>query len=207
MSFFAKVLSPFASQDYPPKLNTEVIQRRRMSFFAKVLSPFTSQDYPPKLNAKAIERRRMKKPGWVWKLYFLIFSAYIFFNMINLFFPEAFLYTYYHILIAFDPGYNFAYGLAVGKVIFNIISLIPFFLFVFQIRWLKSHLWQWVFALRIIFDLTGHGAEIKVFQSIAYINLQTLLSYLFIFLVLIVPSYIGCFWYAFQWKRMFSTNP
>ncbi len=140
----------------------------------------------------------MKKPGWPWKIYFFVFSVHVLLNMLNLFFPDSLPYVYYHILMAFHPGYRTAYGLAVLQVIFNLITVIPLFLFVFQIRLLNAHLWQWIFVLRVIFDLTGHALEIKFFRSVFHADLQTFLSYLFIFLVLIVPSYIGCFWYAFR---------
>ena len=146
----------------------------------------------------------MKKPGWPWKIHFLVFSLYTFINMWNLAGTDSFLYLYYHILMAFHQGYRVMYGLAVLKVILNLLSLVPFFLFLFQIRFLSARFWQWLFALRVFFDLFGHAAEIKFFESLLHESQHLFFSYLFVFLVLVVPSYIVCFQYAFKQRRLFA---
>ncbi len=147
----------------------------------------------------------VSKPGFFWKIYFFIYSLYTLSLVIQLMWSDSFPYLYYHTLLAFDKGYLAFYIPVLGMVVVNVISLIPLFLYVFEIPFLKPEIWQILLALRIIFDVTGHTLELKFFEAIiSNADLRTILSMITLVGCLIGPSYMACFQYAFGWEKIFQ---
>ena len=140
----------------------------------------------------------MKKTGWVWKLYLLIFSFIVIRNALDLLTPRSFLYLYYHTLIAFHSNCWISYILAMLQTFFNLLGLFQLFLFVFRIFLFTPRFWQWILACRIIFDVTGHNAELKTLLSIYHNSQGMFLSVLVMIFLLGIPSYAACFQYAFR---------
>ncbi len=146
----------------------------------------------------------MKKTGFVWKIYFFVFSFIIIKNAVGILTPGSFLYLYYHTLIAFHPSYWIFYILAIIQVFFNIVGLFQLFLFVFRICLLTPRFWQWMLALRIIFDVTGHSAELKTLIAVFYNSQEIFLSAVALIALVGIPSYGACFQYAFRWGEFFQ---
>ena len=151
----------------------------------------------------------MIRTGFHWKILLFIFGAYVVSGAIDILHPQSFLYIYYHTLIAFHPRYWVTYLLAIGMVVMNILSLISFFLFVIQTPAFGPALWQKILFLRIIFDLTGHSAEIKSMQAAFQGGGVGFVSLLVLSGISIIPSYLACFYYAFRkddlfWKRNYK---
>jgi len=148
----------------------------------------------------------MKKTGFVWKIYLCAFTLYVLGNAGDILMPTSFLYIYYHILIAFHLVYIISYMLALGQVFFNLVSLIPLFLFVFRMPFLSPRFWQWMLVLRITFDLTGHAGEVNHLISISYANREWFISRIVLTGIMIIPSYGACFQYAFRWKEFWASQ-
>lgn len=148
----------------------------------------------------------MKKTGFVWKIYFCIFALYVLGNALDILMPTSFLYIYYHALMAFHPVYFIPYILALGQVFFNLVSLVPLFLFVFRIRFLSDRFWQRVLVLRIIFDLTGHAGEVNQLISISHADSEWFFSKIVLTGIMLIPSYGACFQYAFRWKEFWASK-
>ena len=140
------------------------------------------------------------KIGLRWKIYFFLFLPIACGNALSVVYPESPLYVYYHVLISFHKDYMFFYLLNVINALVNTLCLIPLFLYVFQVSFLSKRLWQWLFVIRIIFDIIGHDYEIKFFKSLFYINVWYGLSSLILLIALTIPSYFACFRYAFRQK-------
>ena len=140
----------------------------------------------------------MKKTGLVWKIYLFIFSFIIIRNAFDLLTPNSFLYLYYHTLIAFHPGCWIFYILAILQTFFNLLGLVQLFLYVFRICFFTPRFWQWMIVFRIIFDVTGHNAELKTLLSIYYNSQGMFLSTLVMVVLFGIPSYAACFQYAFR---------
>ncbi len=143
------------------------------------------------------------KIGLRWKIYFFIAAPLTLGNFLAVLHPDSPLYAYYHILMTFDADFTLFWGLNIASGLLNFISLIPFFLYVFQIKFLKLRIWQWLFALRVIFDLTGHSYEVSFFKSLFYSNPQYALSMILLSLAVYIPSYIACYKYSFREETLF----
>ena len=146
----------------------------------------------------------MKKTGLVWKIYLFVFSFIVIRNAVDTLNADSFLYLYYHTLIAFHPSYWIFNILAILQVFFNLAGLFQLFLFVFRICLVTPRFWQWMLALRIIFDVTGHSAELKTLTAILYNNHGIFLSTLVLIVLIGIPSYAACFQYAFRWQEFFQ---
>ncbi len=148
----------------------------------------------------------MKKDVFWWKIYFLLFSFYVLYSIYNSISQTSFLFIYHHTLISFDSGYQFPYFIMIFQLAFNIISLVPLFLYVFEIPYENFRIWQWLFVLRTALDVTGHGGDIKQLKAIYYMS-QPFFWMTIVFLsCLILPSYVACFQYAFQWQQLFKNK-
>ena len=150
----------------------------------------------------------MKKTGVVWKIYFIVFSAYILQNAADILLPKSFLYIYYHTLMAFHTLFAIQYILALAQIFFNILNLIALFLFVFRTFFLSPQVWQWLLILRFIFDLTGHIGEFATVSAIFHAREDWFLSTIIFNFIMVIPSYAACFQYAFRWEKYWKgTRP
>jgi len=144
-----------------------------------------------------------KRTHWAWKVYFSLFSIGTLLNLIILLSGESSASQYYQILAAFKHSYLLYYYLNVINVIIDILSLVPFFLFVFHIRLFRPIVWQILFQARILFFLAGHRYEWQTIRSFAYTDLLSTILAIILFVLFVFPSYIACFKYAFDQKKLF----
>jgi len=141
--------------------------------------------------------------GLRWKIYLFIFTPLALGNFVSILDGESAVYSYYHALIAFHPDYFLQYAMNVASATLNAFALIPLFLYTFRGSFLWPRFWQWFFILRIAFDLTGHAYEAKLVKSLFISHSGYAISSLLLLLLLVVPSYIACFRYAFRQDRLF----
>jgi len=146
------------------------------------------------------------KTRWPWKVYFFI-SAYIgIINFVELLAGDSQMDQYYKILIVFKRSYLVWYGFNMASIAAEVLCLVPLFLFVFHKRFLSPIVWQSLFWVRIILFLAGHSYEAKMIKSYFYANSTVATGSIIFLLLLILPSYIAHFKYAFRQKKLFSTQ-
>ncbi len=139
-----------------------------------------------------------------WKIYLIIFSPIAVGNIAGIVNPQSPVYSYYHILMAFHEDFTLFFLLNAASAILTFFSLLPLFLYVFQIHFLPALIWQWFFILRVIFEIFGHPYELKLLKALFYSNIWYAASFLALSLVLLIPSYIACYRYAFKQNKLFS---
>ncbi len=135
-----------------------------------------------------------------WKIYFCLFAFLVVNNAAISLWPDSDPYIYYHILAAFHPRFYFAFGMHLISDALNLLNLIPFYFYVFRQSFAGTKLWRNVFILRIIFEIFGHGYEFKMIKSLFYTNHLLVVSFLVLYILILLPSYYGVFQYAFRRK-------
>ena len=137
--------------------------------------------------------RMPKKVNWVWQIYFYVYLTLAVATVGTFFDAESDITFYYHALIGFDRLFFLPYVLNLAAVLFTALTVIPFYCFVFNQQFLSSSFWHLFFILRLSFDLTGHSYEFKAIKSLFYHDPSVALHFIFLVLVLYVPSYIALF--------------
>ena len=141
-------------------------------------------------------------PNWIWKIYFL---AYLFFTLkttISFFSADSEMHSYYHILIAYHPYFLILYFLNLCSIALNIFSCLAFYFFLYDIPFLSSQFWKWIFLFRGVMDILGRSYEFKFLQSLFYDDPYIFLFVLAPILFIIVPSYIALYqYYSYTNKR------
>jgi hypothetical protein len=143
----------------------------------------------------------MPKPRKIiWKIYFIVFSATTLANFLWTLYPETEPYVFYHILIAWTPFYKIHYGLAVFKCLMDILCLIPFYRFAFNLPIVRAEFWQWMFVVRLLSDVFGNFYEFVFIKSSYHMVLGYGLVTTGAFILPLVPAYIAHYLYAFPQK-------
>src|SRR3989338_8307569 len=137
------------------------------------------------------------KPKTVIKGYFFLFTFIYVGYLSSVLNPASFLYSFYYILISFNPAYKINYYSCVLSAIFDVLALIPIYLFIYNKQFLTSRIWQRCFTLRIIFDLTGHLYEYYTLRSLFFYDDIILgVSASLLTFILVLPSYVIGYQYA-----------
>ena len=136
--------------------------------------------------------------NWPWKIYTVLFSLVVIGNLTSILSEDSFLYTYYHILLAFRKEYTLLYYLALTSAFVNLIALVPLILYTLRINFLPPRLWQWLFTLRLAFDLFGHSYELKQIRSFFAADVIQGILVLIPLILTFFPSYIALYKYAFR---------
>ena len=132
------------------------------------------------------------------KTYFFIYFFVVLGSGLSLIYPRTDIYTYYHIMGAFQPSSSVYYKLAIVSSCLTALSLVPLFLYAFLLP--RTGIWFFkpLFFARILGDLLGHNYEWKFLMSffssepiIGLINLS-------LFLTILFPSYRAHFFYVFK---------
>jgi len=144
-----------------------------------------------------------KDPGFGWKCYLVFFAIMVVRNTIDLFSSASPVYLFYFVIVAFQKSLNIIYWVNVFTTVFNILCLIPLFLYVYRKRFLCPRVWQWVFVLRVIFDITGHTYQRVMLKSLFFSSPKFAAWAVVIFLLVLFPSYLACYQYAFQNEKIF----
>ena len=138
-------------------------------------------------------------PKIIIKGYFFLFFLICVSYLTSLFNPASIQYSFYQILITFNASYLIRFLLCVTSALFNAISLIPLFLFIYNKQFLAPKFWQKLLTLRLIFDLTGHLYEYYTLKSLFHYEDPSLGFYTTLLLVImLLPSYIIHYQYAYR---------
>ena len=144
----------------------------------------------------------IEKVGW--KIYLIIFSLFTLGSMISILYEGSYTYIYYHILIAFHKSYLLSYWYAIISNVINSMTLLSLTFYVFRIRNLQFKFWQWLFVLRVVFDVVGHAFEYKAIKSLFYSDPWLGLMTILLVLAVLFPSYLATFRYAFHQEKSFQ---
>jgi len=128
-------------------------------------------------------------------------------NLVSIFSQESVITSYYRIVVILNAGYSHAYSLNQASALMNALSLVPLYLFIFRIRWLRPWLWQFIFFVRISFETIGHAYEVQLLRSLFYNDILIAVATIAFMAAMILPSYWACFRYAFRQKALFATPP
>ena len=137
-----------------------------------------------------------------WEIYLVFFAVLIFKNTYDFFALHSPVYIYFLILRFFDPAFLFIYFINLIQTILNLLHLIPLGLTVYKIRFLPTKFWQYLFILRVIFDLFGHSYDKNILVSFYHddsIIFWFSCARIFFFYM---PSYIACYFYAFKHEKL-----
>jgi hypothetical protein len=136
-------------------------------------------------------------PGWIWKVFFLIYLFVAVSNSSLFFRSEGPIQTYYKILIGFQNLWIFAFLLNALAVIFDVLAILMFWAFVENKPLLSARTWKYFFVLRFAFFVTGHAYDFKAIQSLMHHDLWVAISAANFMLIIQAPSYIANYLYAF----------
>lgn len=138
------------------------------------------------------------KPGWIWKFYFFLYLCIIATGTVYFFSPLSPINIYYQTLIALETSFLWQYLCNALSIILGNLSLCPLYLYVFQLKGMRRSFWQWVFILRLGFDLTGRFFEMNFLKSFFYSEPKVGLMVLSAFILFHLPAYIAHAIYAFD---------
>ena len=139
-----------------------------------------------------------KKISWISVAYLMLMIYLMSVKVYHFFSPVTQINLYFTILRAFDIVFYIPYLLTLLQIIFNVLSLVPLFLYIFHIRFLDKKFWQYFLIFNFLFDVTGHSYEIQeligMFHSSPRIALTVFLSSTIPYF----PKYVVCYRYAFS---------
>ena len=138
-----------------------------------------------------------RKVSWVLIAYFLLMVYLIGQQAYHFFSPNSQINLYFTFLRAFDLVFYIPYLLTLYQILFSILSLIPLFLFMFDIRWLNQTFWRYFLIFNFLFDLTGHSYHVNELIGIFHSNPRIAITIFLSSVIPYFPKYIACFQYAF----------
>ena len=135
---------------------------------------------------------------WIWKIYFLVYSSVILLSSLGFFQASSSIHLYFNIIQAFDNVFLTSYIFWGLQIFFNLLHLVPLFLFAFRKSFLSAPLWQTLLLFRVFFDITGHSYELNQILSLYYANPKTAIYVTLLICAMHIPSYTACYLYAFH---------
>lgn len=146
------------------------------------------------------------KTRWPWKVYFFfsLFAASS--SIIGMLYMDSPAAQYYKILMILNQRYWMHYSLYQSTIALEALSIIPLFLFVFHKKFLNPWVWQILFCLRILFLFLGHSYEWMMIKSYIHSNATLAIASITIVAMLLFPSFLAHFLYAFQQKKIFPKD-
>ncbi len=138
------------------------------------------------------------KKKWLWEAYLIILLISLFTKAWNFFLPASPIHLYFSLLKAFDPSYIFLQTINACQIFLSLLHIFPLVFYIYRIYVFTPKFWQYLFILRIIFDLTGNSYAMKTL--ISFYNEDPLLGLAVLIqsISTYIPSYIACYCYAFR---------
>ena len=143
-----------------------------------------------------------KKTLWIWESYLVFISVLItrkFYFFISFDSQNNF---YFYFLNSFYYPYIFNYFLNYMHVIFELIHCVVLLFFIYQIRFKNTGIFKTLLCLRVVFFFCGYTYELNHLIALYLTRPVTAVSLIVGYILLFVPSYIGCFIYAFRQNNM-----
>ncbi len=145
---------------------------------------------------------KKKKVSILWRMYLAITIFIVFKESVEFFSPCSTKNLFFSILTSFDFSFFLLYYLSFMQIMFTLIHCIPLALYTYRIKLFSSSLWRGLFALKIIFDITGHGYELNYFNSLYNQDPTIALTMLAVSIIKYIPWYIACYEYAFKNEKI-----
>ncbi len=136
------------------------------------------------------------KKLWIWIAFLLCYTRYAGITAWDILLPDTALRGYYHCLMSIHWIYHIEFLASGLLALFNLLTIIPLYGQILNRHWLPTIWWKAFLIVRIVLEITGHGFDIKIFQSlwhsyplVAVLNLVPALCWL-------VPSYLILYCHA-----------
>ncbi len=138
-----------------------------------------------------------KKISWISVAYLILMIYLIGQEAYHFFSPGSRINLYFSLLRAFDLVFYVPYLLTFYQIIFNILSLILLFLYIYEIQFLNKTFWKYFLIFNFLFDLTGHSYHVNELIGISYTNPRMAIIIFLSSAIPYLPKYIACYRYAF----------
>lgn len=135
---------------------------------------------------------------WPWKIYFLIYLAVVAIYTKYFFSPESPMNIYHQILIAYDIAFLIPYCFNALSIIFNVLCIVPIYLFICRKNFLSLRFWRYIFILKVVFDIAGRPYETLFFKSLFHQSAREALNIIGILILIHLPAYIAICLYSFK---------
>jgi len=133
-----------------------------------------------------------------WKIYAAVYALMIISGTYFSLLPESRILDYYQILILLDKRHWWNLYLFYISCFFEVISLVPLFLFVFRIRWLSQDFWKIILAGRLVGLAGGHNFDYNLIISLIFANPIHAFIAILVTALISLPSFCAQFIYAFR---------
>ena len=137
-----------------------------------------------------------------WEIYLVFFAVLILKNTYDFFAFNSPVYFYFLILRCFAPAFLVIYFINLIQTVLNLLHLIPLSLTIYKIRFLPTKFWQYLFILRVIFDLFGHSYDKNILLSFYHDDFVIFWFSCTRIFFFYMPSYIACYFYAFKQEKL-----
>ena len=98
----------------------------------------------------------------------------------------------------FSHAYIFYYVEFIMNLIFNVLAVVPLYLYTFKISFGDRRLWKLFLLVKIFFELTGHLYEVNSWKAMLSESWQIGTLAILSFIILRFPAYLACYRYAFE---------
>ncbi len=139
----------------------------------------------------------MRKIPLKWIIYFFGISFVLTGYFSSLLNENSDIYTYYHILMAFNNNCAFFYYLNIISALLNTVALLPVYFYLKRKSVGKEYLWRTLFILTIAFNVAGHSFELNFIKSIFLDNVSAAVYLILVTIILFSPMIVAFFRYAF----------
>ena len=133
-----------------------------------------------------------------WLFYFVVYTYLTAESIVNFYRPESTIRSYFQSLMVLNNFYVLMYTEHVMNLIFSALAIIPMYLYIFKIPFLSKRVWQIFLIARIFFATTGYMYQYNSWKALAFDDFKLAALNVISFLILLIPSYLACFRYAFD---------
>ena len=140
---------------------------------------------------------------WLWEVYLPFFVILALGRAVSFLAPQTPEHLYFKILYSFNSVFYISYSLSLAQVVLTLIHILPLALYTFRAPFLSPRLWQYLFILRAIFDLTGHPYEMNTIVSMYHTSPQICALTVLLAVLPYLPSYWAGYAYAFRQDILF----
>jgi hypothetical protein len=139
----------------------------------------------------------MRIPGnFFWKVYVFLFA----WNALGMFFsvlyPGSEIFTFYHIISAFDPRFSHISLLATASALINLSAVIAVFGYAFDRPCAWQNFWKLMLIARLAGDILGRNYELAFFKSTLAVDKTAGVAALALSALFLLPAYIAHYRWA-----------
>jgi len=139
---------------------------------------------------------------FVSKLYLIIVSLFILKKAVIFFGPQSPVQLYFYILNCFNPLFFFLYMCNYLQLALSLIHIIPLALYIHRLQIFPEIVWQYLFILKIIFDICGNSYHVSYLVSLYHYSPLIAISAFLSSIAIYLPMYWVCYNYAFKSQKL-----